>query len=306
MATNVKQAYAMINGQKVVATYDETTELWTVETTAPSESSWSQPGHVYEVTLHAEDAAGNTVEMDSSDETYGSRLKIRVLEKTKPVATIISPTQNAVLGSATQDIVMEIYDIGGSGLNMSSVSFTFNDVAYTGTINWADTDDGKKRATVTMDNLADGVNKETLSVSDNDGNTSDLASVQFVISTAAPLLSVTTPTDELITNSPTLVVSGTASAGSDLTTLSSVTVNGESATLTEGDDGVSNFTATVTLTSGANSIVVVATDSIGKTTSITRTVTLDTEAPVITNVIASATTVDANGVIKITFKVTDQ
>lgn len=187
MATNVKQAYAMINGQKVVASYDETTELWTVETTAPSESSWNQPGHVYEVTLHAEDAAGNTVEMDSSDETYGSQLKIRVLEKTKPVASIISPTQNAVLGSATQDIVMEIYDIGGSGLNMSSVSFVFNDVAYTDTINWADTDDGKKRATVTMDNLADGVNKATLSVSDNDGNTSDLASVQFVISTAAPL-----------------------------------------------------------------------------------------------------------------------
>ena len=91
MPTGVKTAYAMINGQKVVARYHEDTQRWSVETSAPAESSWSQPDHVYQITLHAEDNAGNTVEMTSSDPTYGDQLKVRVLEKTAPAATIIQP-----------------------------------------------------------------------------------------------------------------------------------------------------------------------------------------------------------------------
>lgn len=47
MPTNIKQAYAMVNGQKVVASYDEDSGLWSVETNAPSKSSWNQPDHVY-------------------------------------------------------------------------------------------------------------------------------------------------------------------------------------------------------------------------------------------------------------------
>lgn len=37
----------------------------------------------------------------------------------------------------------------------------------------------------------------------------------------------------------------------------------------------------------------------------TRHVTLDTKIPIITDVVAEATTVDSGGTIKITFKVTD-
>lgn len=306
MATNVKQAYAMINGQKVIATYDEATQLWTVETTAPSASSWSQPDHVYQVTLHAEDEAGNIVSMDSTDNEYGDQLKIRVLEKTKPVATIISPTQNAVLGSNNQDIILEVYDLGGSGLNLSSASFIFNGVDYSSSITtWTDTEDGKKRTTVELYGLADGINTVSLYISDNDGNVSDTATTQFVISTAAPTLSIDTPVNGLITNDEALTVTGTTAPGSDVSEISSVTVNNHAATLTDTDNGKA-FSYTVTLSSGENIITIVSTDSVGNSTSISRTVILDKEAPIITDVHAVATTVDANGMIKITFKVTDR
>lgn len=319
---NIKQAYAMLNGQKVVATYDETTGFYTVETTAPAESSWPQPEHVYQVTLHAEDVAGNTVSMDSTDATYGDQLKIRVLEKTKPVAEIVSPTQDAVLGNSTQTITMRVSDAGSSGINLTTIVFKVNNVAITEGVTWTRVDssdnpvdeatyegtDSIYKATYTVNDLSDGVNSVSLAVTDNDGNVSDTANVSFIISTVAPLLTVTAPADGLITNGDKVAVTGKAKPGGDLTTLSTVTVNGQLAELSAETDeeGYRTFTYEVTLTAGTNTITVVARDSAGKTTSITRTVTLDTEAPVITDVHAEAVTVDASGMIRITFKVTDR
>lgn len=323
-AENIKQVYALVNGQKVVATYDETTGLYTVETTAPAESSWPQPNHVYQVSLHAEDLAGNTVSMDSTDETYGDQLKIRVLEKTKPVAEITSPTQDAVLGSSTQIITMLLTDAGGSGINISTALLKVNNVAIDSEdITWTpdeatatisgEGDDAvttyhSYTGTYTAEGLSDGVNNISLSITDNDGNVSDEDAVSFVISTVAPLLTVIAPTDNLVTNGDKVTVTGKAKSGSDLTTLSTVSVNGQLATLDteEDEDGYRAFTYEVTLVAGENTITIEARDSAGKTTAITRTVTLDTEAPIITDVHAEAVTVDASSMIRITFKVEDR
>lgn len=303
MPSNVKTAYAMINGQKFVATYSEETQLWTVEGTGPAESSWNQPNHVYAITLHAEDNAGNTVSMDSTDETYGDQLKLRVLEKTKPTATIVSPTQDSVLGSSTQNIVMELSDAGNSGLNMDTVVFKVNSVTISEGLDWQDGEDGKKTCTYVATDLPDGSNNISLQVTDNDGNVSETATVGFVISTAAPNLTVTTPTEGLITNSNKVTVSGVATPGSDVVSIASVTINGDAVEVEE--DG--NFSKEITLESeGNNTITVIATDSLGKTTQIIRNVLLDTKAPVITDVVAETTTIDANGHFKITFKVVDQ
>lgn len=298
--SDIKNVYAMINGQKVMAVYDESTKTYSVETSAPSESSWNQPDHVYNVTLHAEDAAGNTVEMDGSDTTYGSQLKIRVLETTKPVATIVSPTESSVLGNSTQEISLKLLDSGGSGLNMSTVDFKINNEAIT-ELTWTDDESGAKISTYTATNLPDGNNTITLSVSDNDGNVAEVATTHFVISTSAPTLSVDTPVDNLITNSSKVTVSGSTAPGSDFVTIASVTINNEAVIVSENG----TFSKEVTLTNGSNVLTIVSTDSIGKTTSVTRTVVYDSAAPVITDVVAEATTVNVDGRIRITFKITD-
>lgn len=299
--SEITQAYVMYNGQKFTATYDPETQLWTAEGNAGSDSSWSQPDHVFTAEIHALDAAGNEATMNSTDPTYGNQLKFRVLEKTKPTATIVSPTQDSVLGSAAQDIVMELLDAGGSGLNMDSVVFKINGSPITDGVTWSDGADGKKTCTYHATGLSDGSNSISLQVTDNDGNVSDEATVSFIISTAAPTLNVSTPTENLLTNSNQVTVSGTAAAGSDAVTLSEVTVNGEAVSVGEGGA----FSKEITLTEGANTITVIAKDSLGKTTTVTRHVTLDTKAPIISDVVAEATTVDANGNIKITFKVVD-
>lgn len=301
-AENIKQAYVMFNGQKIVATYDAETDLWTAETNAPAESSWGQPNHVYLAEVHAEDLAGNTASVTSTDSTYGDQLKIRVLEKTKPSVTITSPTQDAVIGANQVKVVASVSDSGGSGLNRDSLVVKVNGSNTTvfATVTENDEDEGRLDITYNATNLSDGINTVEVSVSDNDGN-SDSVTVSFVISTQAPLLEVYTPTEGLITNGAIVVVTGKATTSSEYVDISTVTINGDSTPVLE--DGF--FSYNLPLTNGANVVEVIATDTVGKTTKITRNVTLDTNAPVITDVHAEATTVDAGGLIKITFRVTD-
>lgn len=298
----IKEAYIMFNGQKVVARYDEKTKTWTATTNAPANSSWSQPDHVYKVEIHAVDAANNKATMTSADPTYGDRLKIRVLEKSKPTATIVSPTQGSVLGASEQDIVLEMSDAGGSGLNETTVVFTVNGKSHAGDLSFTDYG-SKRRATYHATGLNDGQNTIAFQVTDNDGNVSELATTTFVVSTTAPSLRVDTPTEGLITNSNRLTVTGSTTPGSDAVTIADVKVNNASVKLS--GDSTKTFSHEVTLTEGENTITVVSTDSIGKATTVTRHVTLDTKAPIITDVVAEATTVDSGGTIKITFKVTD-
>lgn len=298
----IKEAYIMFNGQKVVAQYDERTKTWTATTNAPANSSWSQPDHVYKVEIHAVDAANNKATMTSADPTYGDQLKIRVLEKSKPTATIVSPTQGSVLGASEQDIVLEMSDAGGSGLNETTVVFTVNGESHAGDLSFTD-HESKRRATYHATGLNDGQNMITFQVTDNDGNVSELATTTFVVSTTAPSLTVNTPTEGLITNSNRLTVTGSTTPGSDAVTIADVKVNNASVKLS--GDSTKTFSHEVTLTEGKNTITIVSTDSIGKATTVTRHVTLDTKAPIITDVVAEATTVDSGGTIKITFKVTD-
>lgn len=298
--SEITRAYAVYKGQQYNASYSSSTQGWSVDIPSGSESSYSQSNHTYPIEIHAFDAAGNETIMYATDDTYGDQLNIRVLEKTKPIATIKSPTQGSVLGSATQDIVMELSDAGGSGLNMASVIFKVNNIQVTQGVSWTD-QGGKKVCTYHATNLSDGSNSVSLQVTDNDGNVSDVATVSFVISTQAPTLNVTAPTDNLLTNSKQVTVSGTAAAGSDAVTLAEVTINGERVSVGEGGA----FSKELTLSEGDNTITIIAKDSLGKTTTVTRHVKVDTKAPVISDVEAEATTVDANSTIHLTFKVVD-
>lgn len=186
---------------------------------------------------------------------------------------------------------------------MSTVVFKINDKTIANAeLNWTDGAAGAKTCTYKATNLPDGANKIELSVQDNDGNTSTTAVVNFVISTTAPTLNVETPVDNILTNKTSVTVSGTAAPGSDAVTLAEVTINGEKVDVGEGGA----FSKVVTgLSEGDNNIVIIAKDNLGKTTTVNRKVRVDTKAPVISDVVAQSTTVDAGGRIKITFKVVD-
>ena len=300
MGTGVANAYALIDGKRVNATYDELNDLWVVQANAPATSSWPQPDHVYTISLHAEDEAGNLANMTANDPMYGDQLKIRVLEKSAPIARIVSPTSMSVLGSNTVDVTLSMNDVGDSGVNFSSVSFKVNEVEAVSELVWNETD-GVYTTTYTVSGLNDGTNVLRFSVSDNDGNTSEEDEVRFIVSTRAPTLELISPAEGVITNSATIRVYGTSSIDTPGVSIASVTANGEEISVDE--DGV--FDYEYQLDNGSNSIVIIATDTAGNKTQILREVIRDSEAPIITNVVAESTVVDASGMIRITFKVTD-
>ncbi len=141
-------------------------------------------------------------------------------------------------------------------------------------------------------------------VSDNDGNAASQASTSFTVDTVPPTLNLTSPADGLITNKSTVTVSGTTNDSTSSPVAVKVIVNNGTAQNAEvGSNGA--FSINVNLTEGANTIKVVATDSAGKSTTIERTVTLDTGAPVITAITLTPNPVDAGATYIITVTVTD-
>ena len=124
------------------------------------------------------------------------------------------------------------------------------------------------------------------------------------VDTVPPTLTITTPTDGLITNTATLTISGTTN---DVTS-SPVTVTITLNTVDQGAVTVESsgaFNKELTLAEGSNTIVITATDSAGKASSVTRTVTLDTGAPIFHSVSIAPNPVDAGATYVITVEVTD-
>ena len=125
--------------------------------------------------------------------------------------------------------------------------------------------------------LLEGTNQFVFVATDNAGLQTTVTRT-VMLDTVNPALSVTSPPDDLMTNNPALTISGTAS---DATSgLVNVTINGSPVTV--GADG--SFSQSVTLTEGTNSFTVVATDAVGHTSTVTRSVLLDTEPPAFVSV----------------------
>ena len=152
--------------------------------------------------------------------------------------------------------------------------------------------------------LSDGSHTITVSASDYDGNAAAQKSVSFKIDTVPPTLSVTSPTDGLVTNQASCTVRGTTNDATSSPV--SVTVklkSGSAEAATVASDG--SWSKVITLTEGTNTITVVATDSAGKSTTVTRTVKLDTKAPVIKSVTLTPNPVDTEKTVVISVEVTD-
>ncbi|HEX6096862.1 MAG TPA: Ig-like domain-containing protein [Thermoanaerobaculia bacterium] len=120
---------------------------------------------------------------------------------------------------------------------------------------------------------SEGTNTFLLTATDAAGNTAT-QEVTVIRDTTNPALEVASPTEALVIANLPVVVRGTATDATALT----VTVNGTAATIT-ADAWEASFE---TLTEGAQTFTVVATDAAGNSTTATRNVTLDLAAPAVT------------------------
>lgn len=296
----VKTVKASINGQEYNLTYDESSGSYKATITAPSKSSYNNnDGHYYPVSVTATDDAGNSTTVTDTDTTFGDDLKLKVKEKVKPTIAVTYPTDSATITSATPTITWTVTD-DDSGIDEATIAIKIDSGTYvTSGITTTAITKGFKCSYKVPTSLSNGVHSFSLKVSDHDGNAAMEVVTSFTVDTVPPALTITSPADGLITNEESLTVSGTTNDATS--TPVTVTVNGTPVTVqTNG-----SFTTTITLKSGANTITVIATDAAGLKTTITRTVTLDTGAPVFQEISIIPNPVDAGKTYVISVKVTD-
>ena len=287
----IKTVRAQINGQWHTLTLNPSNGRYEAEITAPSVTSYNQPNHYYNVTVEATNDAGTTV---SASGTTIPGLQLQVRERIKPVVTITSPSNGARITNNKQPVLFTATDeTNGSGVDLSSLVVKLDDVAVPSEqISNSAITNGYSFTYTPAEALSDGSHTVTVDISDHDGNTADQKTTTFIVDTVAPTLNVTAPTEGYITNTAELTVVGTTN---DVTS-SPVTVK---IALNSADQGAVTvntggaFSKQITLAEGKNVIVITATDAAGKSTSVTRNVTLDTSQPVITSATITPNPVDA-------------
>lgn len=285
---------AQINGTWYTLT--ESAGQWKASITAPGATSFHQPGGYYNVTVEVTNDAGTTVTADASSL---ESLKLIVKETVKPVINILSPSSGAYVTNNKQPIVFTVTDeAGGSGVDLSSISVKVDGNPITDISTSAITNGYS--VTATPDTvLSDGAHSVTVDASDNDGNDADQKSVTFTVDTVPPTLNITAPAEGLITNTALINVKGVTNDVTSSPVSISIKLNNVDQGAVSVDSG-GNFTKQITLTEGQNTISVTATDAAGKTSAVTRTVTLDTSVPQIESASITPNPVDAGGTMIIT------
>lgn len=302
---SVKTVQAIINGQTYNLTLNSSTGKYEATITAPATSSYLLDGHYYPVTIKATDNAGNVTTKDSSDATLGNDLKLKVKEKVAPVITITYPTASALITNNKPVIKWKVVDTD-SGVNADSIGITIDsNTKITGSqIVKTATSGGYECSYTPSEALSDGSHTIKIDAADNDGNAATQKSVSFKIDTVPPTLNVTAPTNNLVTNKKSLTVKGTTNDVTSSPVTLTVKLNSGAATpVTVSENGA--FSTSLTLAEGVNTITITAKDSAGKTSTVTRSVTLDTVAPVFKSVSITPNPVDAGKTFVISVEVTD-
>jgi hypothetical protein len=300
---SVKTVKAVINGTTHTLTYSSSSGKYEATITAPNQSSYPETNHYFNVQLTAEDDAGNETTIDSTDPTLGENLKLYVKEKTPPVITITSPTEGATITNNTPKITWSVTD-NDSGVDPSTITIKIDAAVATSTGITNTPSDNGFSCSYTPTTLADGEHTITINASDYDGNAATAKTVTFKVDTVPPTLSVTAPINNLITNTAALTITGTTNDVTSSPVTVKITLNStDQGAVTVESSGA--FSKAVTLASGVNTIVITATDSAGKSSSVTRTVTLDTGAPVFNSVTITPNPVDAGQTYVISVDVTD-
>jgi len=266
--------------------------------------------HYYPVTAEAIDLSGNITTKNDLDATLGSQLKLYVKEVTKPTIAFTAPASGAYLASNTPAISFQLRDeTNGSGIKISTLS-----IVVDGGTALTNTSPGVLVTTVTGGYnvtytppaaLTDGSHSVVVNIQDNDGNAATAVSRNFTVDTVPPTLNITTPAEATTyRNVAALTVLGTTNDSTSSPVTVTVKLNAGTATAATVD-GSGNFSKALTLVEGTNTITVTATDLAGKTTTVTRTVVLDTVAPTVNSITIVPNPVNVGQSYMITVDVSD-
>lgn len=296
----IQQVRAQVNGQWYTLTL-QANGKYEASITAPGATSFNQPGGYYNVTVEATNTAGST---GTANASTLDGLKLYVKEKVPPVITILSPSGGAYVTNNKQPVVFTITDeAGGSGVKLDSVVVKLDGTPVSASeVTHSAISNGYSFTYTPASPLSDGSRTVTVDATDNDGNAAAQKSTTFTVDTIPPTLNVTSPTEGFITSVAAITVSGTTNDATSSPVTVKVSLNGaDQGAVSVGGDGA--FSKPINLAEGENVIVVTATDSAGKSSSVTRNVTLDTSVPQIVSATITPNPVDAGQTMLISVEV---
>lgn len=295
----VKTVELELNGQTYTIPLDSESGKYKKQITAPNTSSYKEENHKYAMRLKVTDVAGNITTVDKTHGTFGSKMMLRVLEKTAPVITIVKPSNQAYIGNNAVKIEFTVTD-SESGVNQDSIKLQIDSGAeISAEITKVPITNGYK---CTYDaNIKDGSHTIRVNAKDNDGNAAIEKTSTFKVDTVQPELNISSPAESLITNIQNLKVSGSTNEQCTIKIKLNETDQG-TVTL----DPNKRFEKTIELRKGSNVIVITATDLAGKTTTVQREVIYDPTAPIIVSIEVAPNPVDAGAVFTITVEATDE
>ncbi len=223
-------------------------------------------GQTWSLAAYGLSEGQNTINATATDRAGNSgAASITVtLDSIAPAAPIItqpaSPTNNqniTVSGTAEAGASIKIYLASGQG---------------TASLIGTATADGQGSFTLPNVTLTEGGNSITATATDTAGNTgASSTAVTVLLDTKAPVITVLAPENNSFSLTQDITLSGTLDEAATLL------INGAAATVNNNV-----FSHPVTLSAGANTITLSATDPAGNTSSVPWTVNLDQTPPVVT------------------------
>lgn len=305
----IKQVRVKINGAWTTLTYNSSSGKYEATIAAPNITSYNvNSGHFYPVTVEATNMAGTQTVKDDTDSVLGASLRLMVKEQIKPVIKISAPTASSYLTTNTPAIAFSVTDeTNGSGVDISTLKIAIdNGTVLTNTSKGVTVNSITNGYSVTytpQTALSDGLHTVKINCSDNDGNAATAASVAFTVDTVAPILAVTQPSENISYVAVSgFMIKGTTNDATSSVASVTIKLNGtDQGTVTVDSSG--NFTKAVTLTEGDNTIIVTSVDKAGKTTTVQRTINLDTSVPELSAVTISPNPVNTGSSFTITVEI---
>lgn len=267
----VSQVRAQISDTWYTLAYNRSTGKYEVELSFPT------PSAGLPATVEAKSADGQTATLSGS--TYPA-LRLVVEDTLAPTLTVTAPANGLVTAAASITVSGTAFDTSG----LSSVTVNGTAVTVGADNNWS-----------TAVNLTGGSNTITVKATDSVGNVST-ETITVTRATSGPALTITSPAAGALVQAANVTVSGTVS--DSVSPVASVKVNGVAATITGG-----TWAANVPLSEGANTLTAVAANEVGLSTTVTRTLTRDSTAPVLTvtapenNLVTAAEAVTVSGTV---------
>lgn len=287
---------------------------YTATLAAPNVTSYNvNSGHYYPVTVVATNLAGTSTTVDDQTPSIGSSLRLRVKEVTAPTVTFVSPLSNQFISTNTPTIEFWLEDeTNGSGIAYDLLQVKLDDMLYrvnSQELRLQDVSGNQTKIHAILtpgDNsvgvLEDGVHELEVIVFDNDNNNNS-AKIYFTSDTVAPTLNVTNPNHDTHVNYSTITVTGATNDYTSGNPTITITKNGiDQGSVQVLVDG--SFSKNISLVEGENVLIITATDKAGKTTTIKRTVTVDSSSPVVASVVINPNPVKVGKSYVVTINVT--